>query len=168
MSNNEKFIECKESANLQLGQSINLTGAVHVQLVGPDGSLKQEHRKSNLIVTVGKNYLATWLAAASQSGEFMSYIALGTGTTSPASGDTALQTEFAGGGYSRVQGTLSASSNVWQNQATFSPGNGTGAVTEAGLFTASSSGTMFAHQVFSAYNKQAGDTLIITWTVTFS
>lgn len=148
--------------------TLDLKGSVNVRLIGPDGKVKQEHTKHNLIVTVGKNYLATWLAAASQAGEFMSYIALGTGSTSPTSGDTALQTEFVGGGYSRVQGTLSSSTNVWQNQATFNPGNGTGAITEAGLFSASSTGTMFARQTFSAYNKAAGDTLIVTWTVTLS
>lgn len=147
---------------------IKLKGSVHVQLIGADGKVKQEHEDHNLIVTVGKSYLATWLTAATQSTYFMSYIALGTGTTSPAAGDTALQTELSGGGYSRVQGTLTPSSNVWQNQATFGPGNGTAAITEAGLFSASTSGTMFARQVFSAYNKAAGDTLIVTWTVTFS
>lgn len=143
-------------------------GSVHVQLFDEAGKLKQEHEDHNLIVTVGKSYLATWLTAATQSTEFMSYIALGTGSTAPASGDTALQTELSGGGYSRVQGTLSSSSNVWQNQATFSPGNGTAAITEAGIFSASTSGTMFARQTFSVYNKAAGDTLIVTWTVTLS
>ncbi len=149
-------------------ESFDFRGSVHVQLIGSDGKVKQEHTKHNLIVTVGKSYLATWLAAATQSGEFMSYMGLGTGTTSPAAGNTTLETEFSGGGYSRQQGTLTASSNVWQNVCTFSPGNGTGAITEAGLFSASTSGTMFARQTFSAYNKAAGDTLIITWTVTLS
>jgi hypothetical protein len=37
-------------------------------------------RITTSVVTVGKTYLATWLAAASQAGKFMSYIALGTGT----------------------------------------------------------------------------------------
>lgn len=147
---------------------LKLNGSVNVKLIGKDGKVKQEHTKHNLIVTVGKTYLAAWLAAATQSTEFMSYIALGTGSTAPASGDTALQTELSGGGYSRVQGTLTNSANVWQNQATFNPGNGTGAITEAGLFSASTSGTMFARQTFSAYNKAAGDTLIVTWTVTLS
>jgi hypothetical protein len=149
-------------------EKINLTGSVHVQLFDENGKLKQEHENHNLIVSVGKTYLATWIAAASQSGYFMQYMALGTGTNSPTSGDTALQTEFSGGGYSRVAGTLSSSSNTWQNIATFGAGNGTGAVTEAGLFSAITSGTMLARQVFSVYNKQAGDTLTITWTVTFS
>lgn len=145
-----------------------LKGSVKVQLFDEHGNLKQEHEDHNLIVTVGKNYLASWLQAASQGGPFMSYIGLGTGTTSPAAGDTTLQTEFAGGGYSRVQGTLTNSTNTWQNSAVFNPGNGTGAVTEVGLFSASSSGTMFARQTFSAYNKAAGDTLTVTWSISFS
>lgn len=145
-----------------------MKGSVKVELRDADGKLKQSHENHNLIVTVGKNYLAAWIAAASQAGPFMSYIALGTGSTSPAAGNTTLQTEFSGGGYSRVQGTLSNSTNTWQNTAVFLPGNGTGAVTEAGLFSASSVGTMFARQVFSAYNKAAGDTLTVTWSVSFS
>lgn len=152
----------------QLNENIKLTGNVHVRLFGPDGQLKQEHSDHNLVVTVGKTYLAAWLAAASQAGEFMTWVGLGTGTTGPASGDTALETEFSGGGYSRSDGTLSSASNVWTNTATFGPGNGTGAVTEAGLFSASTSGTMFARQVFAAYNKAAGDTMVVVWSVTFS
>lgn len=151
-----------------INESIKLKGSVKVQLIGPDGKVKQEHEDHNLIVTVGKNYLATWLAAATQSIYFMSYIALGTGVTAPSSGDTALQTEFSGGGYARVQGALVASTNTWTNTATFSPGNGTGAVTEAGLFSALTVGTMFARQTFAAYNKAAGDTLTVVWTVTLS
>lgn len=149
-------------------ESIKLTGSVHVQLIGPDGKIKQEHTDHNLVVTVGKNYLAAWLAAASQAGEFMTFVGLGTGTTGPASGDTTLETEFVGGGYSRSDGTLSSVANVWTNTATFSPGNGTGAVTEAGLFSLASVGTMLARQVFAVYNKSAGDTMVVVWSVTFS
>lgn len=143
-------------------------GNVEMTLTDENGNVKQSHANHNLIVTVGKNYLAAWLQAASQAGAFMSYIALGTGTTSPAAGDTTLQTEFSGGGYSRSLGTLTNSTNTWQNSAVFSPGNGTGAVTEAGLFSAITVGTMFARQTFSAYNKAAGDTLTVTWSVSFS
>lgn len=149
-------------------QFIELKGSVKVQLFGADGKLKQSHEDHNLVVTVGKNYLTAWLQAATQAGPFMSYVGLGTGTTSPASGNTALETELAGGGYSRQQGTLTNSTNTWTNTVTFSPGNGTGALTEAGLFSASTAGTMFARQVFAAYNKAAGDTMVIAWTVTFN
>lgn len=151
-----------------LNETITLTGSVKVVLTGPDGKIKQQHEDHNLVVTVGKTYLATWLAAASQAGKFMSFIGLGTSSTAPASGDTALGAEFSGGGYARPVGTLSSSSNVWTNTATFAPGVATGAVTEAGLFSAVTSGTLFAHQVFSVYNKQAGDTLTFAWSVTFN
>ena len=147
---------------------LHITGSVKVTLIGSDGWVKQQHETKNLVVTVGKTYLATWLAAATQSGPFMSYVGLGTNSTAASSGDTTLGTELSGGGYSRQQGTLTNSSNVWTNTVTFAPGNGTAAITEAGLFSASTSGTLFAHQVFSAYNKAAGDTLVIAWSVTFN
>lgn len=147
---------------------LKLSGSVTVKLIGPDGKVKQQHTNHNLIVTVGKTYLAAWLAAATQSTEFMSYVGLGTSSTPAASGDTTLGAELSGGGYSRQQGTLSASTNVWTNTVSFAPGNGTGAITEAGLFSASTVGTLFAHQVFSVYNKAAGDTLQITWSVSFN
>lgn len=147
---------------------INLHGEVHVRLYDEHGVLKQEHKDSNLIVTVGKSYLAAWLAAPSQAGEFMSYVALGNVATGPASGDTALNSECSVGGYSRSLGTLTSLSNVWTNTATFAPGNGTDAIVEAGLFTASVAGTMLAHQTFAVYNKAAGDTMTIVWNVSFN
>jgi len=49
---------------------------------------------------------------------------------------------------------------------TFGAGVGTGAVTEAGIFNASSAGTMLCRTTFSVINKAAADTLGITWTVT--
>lgn len=147
-----------------MDEQLKVKGHIHATLRGPDGQIKTERDINNVVVTVGKNYLAAWLAAASQAGKFMSYIALGTGTNAAVAGDTALQTECA----TRVLGTLTSSTNVWQNVATFSAGVDTGMITEAGLFTASSVGTMFARQVFSVIDKQAGDTLELTWQVTFS
>jgi len=153
---------------MEIKETVQLKGSVSVKLIGADGKIKQEHVDHNLVVTVGKNYLAQWLTAATQSTPFMSYVALGTVQTGPSAGDTALNAESVVAGYSRVQGVLSFSSNVWTNTATFNPGNGTDAIKEAGLFSASSAGTMFAHQTFNVYNKAAGDTMIIVWSVTFS
>ena len=145
-------------------EKIRVKGHIIAKLFDKAGNLKDIRDIDNLVVTVGKNYLATWLAAASQAGEFMSYIGVGTGTNSPTAGDTDLQTPLS----TRVQGTLSSSSNVWQNVASFGAGVDTGAITEAGLFSVSSSGTLFARQTFSVINKGANDTLQITWQVTFS
>jgi len=153
---------------MNINESIQLKGSVKVQLFDENGNLKQGHEDHNLIVTIGKSYLATWLAAATQSTKFMSYIALGAGVSGPSSSDTVLGSEFTGGGNVRVQGTLTPSSNTWNNTATFAPGNCTGAVTEAGLFSDLTVGTLFARQVFGVYTKAAGDTLTVSWTVTIS
>jgi|SRR6185437_3867916 len=140
-----------------------ITGSVKVQLFDEHGTLVQSREEHNLVVTVGKTALATWLTGAQASG-FMQWIAVGFGTTSPLSGDTAMQSETG----TRVSGTLTSASNTLTNTATFLPGNGTGAITEFGLFSASSSGTMFSHQVQAAYNKRAVDTLVVTWSISFN
>lgn len=145
-------------------ETIKVTGRILFELFDENGNKKEEKDIQNLVVTAGKNYLAAWLIAATQSDYFMRYIGLGTGTNAPAAGDTDLQTPLA----TRVAGTLTSSTNVWQNIASFGPGVNTGAITEAGIFSASSSGTMLARQVFSVINKAAGDTLQVTWQITLS
>lgn len=154
----------------KLNEQIKLNGSVNIKLIGPDGIVKQEHTDHNLVVTVGKSYLTTYITPGNHNtgNEFAQFVGLGTNSSGPTSGDTALGAEFSGGGYSRATGVLTQSANVWTNTATFAPGNGTGAITEAGLLSASTVGTMFARQVFSVYNKAAGDTLIVVWNVTFA
>ena len=140
------------------------TGSVRKQLFNAEGILIYDHTDHNLVVTIGKVYLAAWLAAASQAGKFMSWVGLGTSSTAPVVGQTDLVTPLA----TRVQGTLTSSTNTWQNVISFAPGVDTGAITEAGLFSVTSGGTMFARQVFGAVSKGAGDTFVLTWTVTFN
>ena len=97
----------------------------------------------NLVVTTGKNLVASRLVGTTPA--VMSHMAIGSGTTAAAAGNTALGTEL--GRVSLTSG--SASSAVVTYVATFAAGTGTGAVTEAGLLNASSSGTMLARTVFS-------------------
>lgn len=149
---------------MKMNEDTKLTGYIRFELIGPDGKVKEVREIKNVIVTVGKNYLATWLTAATQSDFFMRYIGLGTGTNAANASDTALQTELS----TRQAGTLTPTGNVWQNQATFGAGVDTGAITEAGIFSASSAGTMLARQVFPVINKGAGDSLQVTWQVTLS
>jgi hypothetical protein len=148
--------------------SLKMSGWVKITHYDEQGNIKASHEDHNLVVTVGKNAVATQLAASSPTGGFMKYVGIGTGTTSPAITDTALQTELSGGGYSRQIGTLSSSTNTYTNTVTFAAGVGTGAITEAGLFSASTSGTMLAHIVFSVYNVQSGDTFGLVWNISFN
>ena len=115
----------------------------------------------NLVVTAGKAYVADRMK---NNSTVMSHMAVGSGTTAAAAGNTALGTEL--GRVSLTSTTVS--SNVVTYVATFAAGTGTGAVTEAGILTASSGGTMLCRTVFSVVNKGSADSMTITWTVTVS
>lgn len=142
-------------------ETVKATGALQIKLYGPDGKLKQEQNVKNLVVTSGKGYIAGRMVGTPTA---MSHMAIGSGTVDPAVGDTTLGTELG-----RVSLTSSAASGaVVTYIASFGAGTGTGAVTEAGIFNAGSSGTMLCRTEFAVVNKGADDSLSITWTVTVS
>ena len=116
----------------------------------------------NLVVTAGKAYVASRIKDASATA--MSHMGIGTGTTAAAAGDTALVSEAARTALTST--TVSTNTVVYVD--TFGAGTGTGAITEAGVFNASSGGTMLCRTVFSFVNKGADDSMTITWTITVS
>ena len=142
-----------------INDTIKVTGELKVTLTKPDGNV-HEAVVPNIVVTDGKEYIASRMKDASATA--MSHMAIGTGSTAAAAGDAALGTEAG-----RVALTsTTVSSNAVAYVATFAAGTGTGAITEAGILNASSSGTLLCRTVFSVINKGAADTLGITWTVT--
>lgn len=140
---------------------IKMTGELKITVTNPEGNVTQETVIPNLVVTAGKNWIAGRMYDTGEPNQ-MSHMAIGTGTTAAAAGDTALGTQA--GIVSLTSTTVST--NTVQYVATFGAGTGTGAITEAGIFNASSSGTMLCRTVFSVINKGAADTLGITWTIT--
>jgi hypothetical protein len=142
-----------------INDTIKVTGELKLTLTKPDGN-QHETVIPNIVVTAGKAYIASRMKDASATA--MSHMAIGTGSTSAAAGNTALGSEAG-----RVALTsTTVTSNAVAYVATFPAGTGTGAVTEAGILNASSSGTLLCRTVFSVINKGAADTLGITWTVT--
>ena len=141
-------------------ETIKATGQLNIQILGSDGHVKDEKTVDNLVVGTGLAFIASRMKDATSA--VMSHMAVGSGTSSPAAGNTALVTEL-----SRVALTATTvTANAIAYSATFGPAVGTGAVTEAGLFSASTVGTMLCRTVFGVVNKEAGDTMVITWTVT--
>ena len=145
-----------------LNDSIKVIGELKLTLTRPDGHVKHEVIIPNLVVTTGKNFIASRMKDASATA--MTHMAIGTGSTAAAASDTALGSEA---GRAALTSTTVSTNNV-AYVATFAAGTGTGAITEAGLFNASSSGTLLCRTVFSVINKASADTLGITWTVTVS
>jgi hypothetical protein len=142
-----------------INDTIKVTGELKITVTKPDGNT-HETVVPNIVVTDGKEYIASRMKDATATA--MSHMAIGTGSTAAAAGDSTLGTEA--GRVSLTSTTVT--SNAVAYVATFGAGTGTGAITEAGIFNASSSGDMLCRTVFSVINKGAADTLGITWTVT--
>ena len=155
-------LEVSVGRGASLGEPLPVRGHVLVELYGPDGDLKESRQVDNLVVTAGKNHIADQLSS-SPGGAAMGWMAVGTGGTAAAAGDTALGTELDRNALtSRTDAT-----NVVTYVGNWAAGDATSAtIQEAGIFNAASTGTMLARAVFTAINKGASDTLAITWTVT--
>lgn len=139
---------------------LSAKGALSIVVTDDNGDLKQELNVTNLVVDTGLAYIASRMKDASATA--MSHMAIGSGTTDPAAGDTALESEL--GRVALTSTTVTNNSVAYV--ASFPAGTGTGAVTEAGILNAASGGTMLCRTEFAVINKAAGDSMTITWTVT--
>jgi hypothetical protein len=153
---------------MKLQENLKMLGELTIQVFNENGDLKSAIKVPNLVVTVGKNYIASRMVGTAST--VMSHMAIGTGTSTPIAGDVNLGTEAY-----RTSITITASTNTVTSTATFSAGNGTGAITEAGIFNYStyaasptSGQFMLCRTTFPAVNKAAGDSIAITWVVTVS
>jgi hypothetical protein len=139
------------------------TGQLSVILRDADGNIKQDVRVKNLVVDTGLNFMTSRMKDTTL--DAMTHMAVGSGTTAAAAGDTALETQIS----ARVSLTsTTVTSNAIEYVAAFGAGVSTGAITEAGIFNASTAGTMLCRTVFAVVNKGAADTLQITWLVTIN
>ena len=145
-------------------EALKATGALRIVVTSAEGQVKEDVQVKNLVVNTGLNYIVSRMKDATATA--MTHMELGTGTTAAAAADTALGTAISGSRTALTSTTVS--SNTITYVASFAAGTGTGAVTEAGIFNASSAGTMLCRTVFPVVNKQAGDSMTVTWTVTVS
>lgn len=144
----------------------NIKGHWTMQLTGPDGQVKDQKAGQNVVTTVGKEFLASYMysGAVAAATFTMKYVAIGSDATAEAVGNTALGTELA-----RSTGTVSyISGQIYQVKATFAAGVGTGSIVEYGLFSSNTAGTMFARDTETAIAKGASDTLTVTAQFTVS
>jgi len=147
-------------------ENLGLSGRLTIVLKDAEGNVKESREIKNLVVNSGLAYITSRMLGTATN--VMSHMALGSDTTAASAGDTDL------GSLLGSRKALDSSTQSGANNesiiyvATFDPGEGTGAVTEAGIFNAASSGVMLCRTVFPVVNKQAADTLQITWTVTLS
>lgn len=145
-----------------LHENVKFTGKLKIVITGPDGKIKESHELKNLVVAVGKAWIASRMVGTPA---VMSHMAMGTGSTAAVAGNTTLETET---GARVALSSSNAVGAVVTYVATFLPGVATGALTEAGIFNAGAAGTMLCRTVFPVVNKAAPDTMSITWDITAS
>lgn len=147
---------------------IKPTGQLNITLIDAAGQIKFQTTVSNLIVTTGKVVAANRLIGnVSGDNAAMSHMGVGTdgGTILPlAASNTTLGSALG----TRQSVSSSVSDNVVTYSATFGPDVATGAITEAGVFNASTSGKMLCRTTFPEINKESTDTLSINWNVTIN
>jgi len=150
-------------------------GALQMAVKRGDGTILNLGLASlRVVTTAGVNFIVDAFQNTVEV-ENMKYHGYGTGTNAEAVGDTALQTELTtqyAVDNTRPTGTTTegASANIYRTVATLSPDSGgTIAITEHGVFSATSGVTLLDRTVFSAVNLVAGsDSLQTTYDLTLA
>lgn len=132
------------------------------------GVIKRTYEYTNIVPTVGRTMLANNLTSASPTNTpLINYVGLGTGTNTPANGDTTLQTET----YRNAVASRTNSSNIAYVTGFFSAVETSGTFREAGIFS-NASGTansgILVSRVAINVTKSTSETLTIDWTLTIS
>jgi hypothetical protein len=146
-----------------LNDSLKSTGTLKLQLIDADGNITKQH-EHNLVVNTGLAYISSRMFGTTEP--VMSHMAVGTGTSTAGAANAALDSQIARVALDSTNIVTTAVTNdSIQYVAIFSPGTGTGAITEAGIFNNNAGGTMLCRTVFAVINKGALDTLVITWKI---
>lgn len=149
-----------------INDSLKVTGSLDITLYDAEYNVKEQFTVPNLVVTAGKNVIASRLIGTTSG--VMSHMAVGTdsGAILPlATSNTELGAQL---GARIALASSTAAGNVVTYTATFGTGVSTGALVEAGIFNALTSGSMLCRTTFPIINKEASDILTINWNVTIN
>lgn len=121
---------------------------------------------NNTVLTLGKEWIAQ--RCTGEMSTLVTHLAVGTSSTAVAVGQTGLIAESTRVALNAAGAVKPANKNVMRYEATFAAGVGTGALTEAGLFTAAFAGICVARTVFAVKNKGADDVFTVVWEITIN
>jgi len=155
-------------------ERILMFGKLNAHIIRADGSrVDLGCVGSRVVTTAGVNYLRDDFAAGAGGADISSfkYHGCGTGSVAEAIGDTALGVECTTAlnpDSTRGVGTqVNSVAKTYSSVATMTF-DAAAAVTEHGLFSAASAGTLWDRTVFAAINVASGDSIQFTYTLTIS
>jgi hypothetical protein len=129
------------------------------------GNIKSETEVPNTVTALGKAFIAqSMLKTTTNTPVAMTHLGIGTGTPSTTALGVEQGTRVA---VTASNVTVTNANDAAQYVATFPINNPAAnqSIIEAGIFNASSAGTMLCSTTFTAIAKNTTDTLQITWKV---
>jgi hypothetical protein len=157
----------KDTSNENTG--IILKGAMEAAIrSAKDNEIVSYRHRKNTVVTAGRRWVLERIQSASPPANTIGYMAVGTGTQSLGTDDTALSSEAAGS--RKAIGTMTTTNLTsnppsWAAQTSWATNEATTTLGEVGLFNSSSAGTMLARATFNTIDKETSNTLSITYTI---
>lgn len=134
------------------------------------GKEVQRVSQDNTVVTAGRAWVLQHIAGSAIFGgnttSPLSYVAVGTSTTAPTTGDTGLGSETTRLTINNfTTSNLTSNPPSYQIECSFATNLANTTLGEVGLFNSSASGTMLAHATFGTINKTTSNTLGISYTM---
>ena len=132
------------------------------------GRVLRTYTYENLVPTVARAMLVNQLTDATPTNNpLLTHVALGSGTTPPANGDTTLETEV----YRNAVASMVGSSNVASVTGFFNATETSGTYREAGLFSEGTgspdTGVLVSHVAINI-TKSLSETLTMDWSLTIT
>lgn len=147
-------------------ESAMVRGELDIVVYGPDGGIRDERSIDNLVVNSGLSHITSRMISSDAA--VMTHLGVGSDETAQAATDVDLGSQIdARSTFDEVLRGGSADQEI-SYVATFNEGESTGAISEAGIFNGETGGTMLCRTTFPVINKQAEDSMIITWKVILS
>lgn len=152
-----------------LNDNIRVSGDVNIVVTDEDGNFKYGRDIPNLVTTTGKNHISARIAGvltgSTQEGKTISHVGFGISASIPTIADTNLGSAL--GARIPVSSVIhTAGTNTIIVSASFT--GHAGDITEAGMFTELTGGTLVCRTTFNSVPVLATDGLAIIWTLTIN
>lgn len=158
----------KKALKDQPGDILTLRGSYEIILRNAANNEVVDRRVvNNTVVTAGRRWVLQQINSSGiVTSQSISYGAVGTSTTAPATSDTALGSESSRVAInSFVTSNLTSNPPSWEANISYATNQANTTLGEVGMFNSSSGGTMLARATFATLNKTTSNTLSISYTL---
>ena len=158
-------METQEKPHIQ--DYVHLRGSLRIAMLDPDGKILEERLVKNTVALVGRAWILGQLETTNQvTSQTISYMAIGSGTVAPVTGNTGLGgevTRLAIGTFNTTN--LTGNPPSFDSVTSFATNMANTTLAEVGLFNSSAVGTLIARATYASFVKATSNTLSITYTI---